>query len=225
MLVHREVDEKYGKRDKAWIKTLRKRATNSVDDTSNESFSSSTDPAFNKAMKERALEKILPSLFDIAEAHESYVVQHGLFEGSGNVDPEVGKEVTWERAPRPDRTAFRKKARYAPSDTSRQPSEQALDTPASGDETEVEDATMTSSFSSVQSPSGEEDVKMITEPSPMHATSHAEYSSSQVVPTTPHQTHFDRSMNGLCLGETVETKMANVEAARFPGMQTNINFR
>ncbi|KAF2639043.1 hypothetical protein P280DRAFT_471032 [Massarina eburnea CBS 473.64] len=176
MLVHRKMDEEHGKRDKAWIKILRKRAVNSVDLTPDDNFSSSTDPTFNKAMKKRALEQILTSLFDVAETHEDYVTQFGLFEGSGRQDPGYGKTMTWEQAPRLDRSMFRKKPRleseleraeHAP--TWRR--ESAYD---SRDEAERYEIVMDehmrmprSSFSSFRSFASDEDTKMVQEATPL----------------------------------------------------------
>ncbi|KAJ4329525.1 hypothetical protein N0V87_010765, partial [Didymella glomerata] len=50
-------------------------------------FSSSKDDTRNEEMKKRALEKILPSIFEVAQTYEDHIMQYELFEGSGNTDP------------------------------------------------------------------------------------------------------------------------------------------
>ncbi|KAF1957367.1 hypothetical protein CC80DRAFT_560571 [Byssothecium circinans] len=215
MLVHRKIDAEHGKRGKAWIKTLRKRAINSVDDTSNDNFSSSADPTFNRAMKERALTKILPSLFDIAEAHEDYVVQYELFEGSGNEDPGEGKEVSWEPVPRPDRS-LRKKARLAPSATPAHQPELTHDSEASGDETEADESMANSTFSSFQSWSNEEDAKSTRAPSP----DPAHYRTPRTTSTIPHAA-FSQNMSRLRLsdGSDAKSTVDDDEAVQYFGMK------
>jgi hypothetical protein len=157
MLIHRRIDEESGKREKAWIKTLRRRTVNTIRDTPDENYSASKEPAFNRHMKQRALKKILPSLFSIAEAHEDYVIQYGLFEGSGNEDPGHARSMSWQKTPRPDRTHSKKRQR--PTRRSTPASRKEPEARDSGDETEVDEfmSIVSSSFCSNHSGRSEED--------------------------------------------------------------------
>jgi hypothetical protein len=168
MLVHRQVDEQCGKRKKPWIPQLRGQAVYIVDSIPTETFSSSKEDFFNDSMKDRALQEILPSLFDIAEAHEDYVTQYELFEGSGNADPLKGKHVTWKRCPRPYRGQPNKRTRHSKAAKSARREEPISED--SGEETEVDDliSVPSTSFSSFQSlaSSCDDDVKAKCERSP-----------------------------------------------------------
>jgi hypothetical protein len=104
MLIHRRIDEEVGKRKyPSWISMLETDALYLISSKDTEHFSSSRGAKYNEAMKKRALEIILPSVFDIAKSHEDYVAQHDLYEGSGNEDPGCGKQVSWQATPRPER--------------------------------------------------------------------------------------------------------------------------
>ncbi|OAG05658.1 uncharacterized protein CC84DRAFT_1259057 [Paraphaeosphaeria sporulosa] len=113
MLVHRLVDEEVGKRKYAsWIDQLQMDAVYLISSKDTEHFSSSKGTKYNEAMKRRALEIILPSIFDVAKSHEDYIAQYDLYEGSGNMDPGCGKQVSWLATPRPDRgLVFKRRAR------------------------------------------------------------------------------------------------------------------
>jgi hypothetical protein len=164
MLMHRQIDEECGKREKAWIKTLRRRTVNTIRDTPDENYSASKELSFNRHMKQRALKKILPSLFSIAEAHEDYVVQYGLFEGSSNDDPGRARTMCWQKTPRPDRTQGKKRSRTTRYSTpARREEPQAED---SGDETEVDEYmdVIGASFSSNQSGGSEKDAPISRTP-------------------------------------------------------------
>jgi len=61
MLVHRQIDEQCGKRNRiSWISELREDAEYCVKSCPTETFSSSKDSEYNGAMKRRALEEIIP---------------------------------------------------------------------------------------------------------------------------------------------------------------------
>jgi hypothetical protein len=136
MLVHRQIDEI--KRKGPWISKLRDVAKFTVQTTSADHFSSSKGAAHSEEMKKRALEQILPSIFEVAQAYEDHIMQYNLIEGSGNKDPGRGRHHTWKPIPRPVRQQQPKRPRR----TAR--SERVQDTvyEASGDETEPDD-TMT----------------------------------------------------------------------------------
>ncbi|KAL5399477.1 hypothetical protein PMIN03_010617 [Paraphaeosphaeria minitans] len=112
MLVHRLVDEEVGKRKYvSWIDQLQMDAVYLISSKDTEHFSSSKGTKYNEAMKRRALEIILPSIFDIAKSHEDYIGQYDLYEGSKNTDPGCGKQVSWLATPRPDRGLVFKRRR------------------------------------------------------------------------------------------------------------------
>ncbi|KAF2623938.1 hypothetical protein BU25DRAFT_461448 [Macroventuria anomochaeta] len=138
MLVHREIDEV--KRKGSWITKLRDVAKFTVQTTSADHFSSSKGAAHSEEMKKRALEQILPSIFDVAQAYEDHIMQYSLFEGSGNADPGRGKHHTWKPIPRPVRRQQPKRPRRTVK--GRPDTVQETICEASGDETEPDD-TMT----------------------------------------------------------------------------------
>jgi hypothetical protein len=219
MLIHRRIDEECGKRKKPWIPQLRSQAVYIVDSIPAETFSSSREDVFNDSMKERALKEILPSLFDIAEAHEDYVTQYELFEGSGNTDPLSGKHITWKRCPRPYRGVSNKRTRYNKAVKSAPQEEPNFE--ESGEETEVDDtmsvpSTAFSSFQSIAN-SCDDDVRVKRERSPSPPLSTIPASNTDMQPpnciSCPSQpvkvepiptTHvaFDQSLNCLHLSDT-----------------------
>lgn len=133
MLVHREIDEI--KRKGPWISKLREVAKFTVQTTSADHFSSSKGAAHSEEMKKRALEQILPSIFEVAQAYEDHIMQYNLIEGSGNKDSGRGRHHTWKPIPRPVRQQQPKRPRRAIR------SERVQETvyEASGDETEPDD--------------------------------------------------------------------------------------
>lgn len=112
MLVHRKIDE-IKRKGGSWISKLRDVAKFTVRTTSADHFSNSKGAIHSEQMKKRALEQILPSIFDVAQAYEDHIMQYSLFEGSGNVDPGRGKHHTWKLIPRPARRAPPKRPRRA----------------------------------------------------------------------------------------------------------------
>lgn len=140
MLVHREIDEI--KRKGPWISKLREVAKFTVKTTSADHFSSSKGAVHSEEMKTRALEQILPSIFEVAQAYEDHIMQYSLFEGSGNVDPGRGKYHTWKHIPRPVRQLQPKRPRRSGRDSPNPMQVQDTICETSGDETEP-DETMT----------------------------------------------------------------------------------
>lgn len=138
MLVHREIDEI--KRKGPWISKLRDVAKFTVQTTSADHFSSSKGAAHSEEMKKRALEQILPSIFEVAQAYEDHIMQYNLIEGSGSKDPGRGRHHTWKPIPRPVRRQQPKRPRRTATGRSDRVQETVYE--ASGDETEPDD-TMT----------------------------------------------------------------------------------
>lgn len=150
MLIHRRIDEQCGKRKKSWVRQLRAQAEYIVDSMPTETFSSSKEDVFNDTMKERALKEILPSLFNVAEAHEDYFTQYELFEGTNNKDPLKGKHITWKRLPRPPR-GYTTRKRHRPSKPAAYTPREEPVSEDSGEETEADNMSASSScFSSFQ---------------------------------------------------------------------------
>ncbi len=135
MLVHREIDE--AKRKDSWISKLQDVAKFTVETTSADHFSSSKGAVHSEQMKKRALEQILPSIFDVGQAYEDHIMQYNLIEGSGNVDPGRGKHHTWKPIPKPARQTPPKRPRKTMGSSLKTVSESIYD--ASGDETEPDD--------------------------------------------------------------------------------------
>nr|GFD57301.1 hypothetical protein [Tanacetum cinerariifolium] len=88
----------------------------------------------------RALEQILPSIFEVAQAYEDHIMQYNLIEGSGNKDPGRGRHHTWKPIPRPIRRQQPKRPRRTA--TGRSDRAQGSIYEGSGDDTEP-DETMT----------------------------------------------------------------------------------
>lgn len=205
MLIHRKIDEV--KRKGPWISKLRDVAKFTVQTTSADHFSSSKGAAHSEEMKRRALEKILPSIFEVAQAYEDHIVQYNLVEGSGNKDPGRGRHHTWKPIPRPIRQQQPKRPRR----TARSDRVQEAVYEASGDETEPDD-TMTSL---ARVPQGLP--QALSSPLPVDAHAIAKVSTPIASgPCTPASiqddcamyrtastpsSSFDQSLHGLHLGE------------------------
>jgi hypothetical protein len=82
-------------------------------------------------MQKRALNNILPNLFEIAALYEDHIALYKLYKGTRRTDPGYGTSVTWHRITRPPCRVARPKRIRTESDIN-----------ASGSETEVDD-TMT----------------------------------------------------------------------------------
>lgn len=205
MLVHRKIDEI--KRKGPWISKLRDVAKFTVQTTSADHFSSSKGTAHSEEMKKRALEQILPSIFEVAQAYEDHIMQYNLIEGSGNKDPCRGRYHTWKPIPRP----IRRQQLKRPRRTARSDRAQEAVHEVSGDETEPDD-TMTS-FAGA--PHGLP--QALSSPFPMNTHALANIPTPTASgPCTPatiqddcamHRTastpnsSFDQSLHGLHLGE------------------------
>lgn len=235
MLVHRCIDEKVGKRRISWIAELKRRAVYCIESTPTDQFSSSKGSGFNEAMKQRARDFILPSLFDVAQSHEDYLAQWDLYEGTDKTDSRHGKHVTWERASRPDRKLTRKRRRKTKPSPSPELAEGRED---SGEETEVDEhmAGMSTATSSFQSNPAKMDVEC--EParavSPVSPGNMAKVSTpirSETMPLqhqhplpmsepmAPSHGSFDQSISRLYLHEEPEREMKQESFAlnQFPG--------
>ncbi|KAH7348123.1 hypothetical protein BKA66DRAFT_516742 [Pyrenochaeta sp. MPI-SDFR-AT-0127] len=224
---HRAIDQV--KRKGSWVAKLRQAAQYAVETTPPEYFSSSKSPTFNVEMRERALELILPTLFDVAQSYEDHLAQYNLYEDTDTVDPGTGRYHTWHAITRPSRqTTQRKRARrnkivQAPTATA------DCDFDESGDETEVDD-TVSNSFlrrrqnharkqarisheannvaasrqqvpeMTANTPTTATTTTAISRPSP--AAAQQDYRSNPPNPSPNNS--FDQSMNGLNLGEGME---------------------
>ena len=186
MLVHRKVDEM--KRKGSWITQLRDFAKFTIQTTSADHFSSSKGTAHSEEMKERAQERILPSIFDVARLYEDHIMQYSLYEGSGNVDLGKGKYHTWKPIPRPARQVQRRKR---PRRVSKRSSDVGRDAlyEASGEETDADD-TMTRLAEGSREPS-----QSFSSPRPITA-------ASQSAAQTPRPIIMsDESLPMLCKGD------------------------
>ena len=186
MLVHRKVDEM--KRKGSWITQLRDFAKFTIQTTSADHFSSSKGTAHSEEMKERAQERILPSIFDVARLYENHIMQYSLYEGSGNVDLGKGIYHTWKPIPRPARQVQRRKRPRRVTRRSSDVGRDALDE-TSGEETEADD-TMTTLAEGSREPS-----QSFSSPRPITA-------ASQSVAQTPRPIIMsDESLPMLCKGD------------------------
>ncbi|KZM19359.1 hypothetical protein ST47_g9560 [Ascochyta rabiei] len=227
MLVHREIDEM--KRKSAWISKLRDVAKFTIQTTSADHFSSSKGAAHSEEMKKRALDQILPSVFDVAQTYEDHIMQYNLFEGSGNADPGRGKYHTWKPIPRPTRRPLTKRPRRAVANNAN--AEQETICEASGDETEPDDTMVrlttmapgpprTGPFPRPLTAQSQAEVQPSRQSTTAQDTCHQEWKVGTAVstsgPCTPTasqddcKTHcaastpnssFDQSLHGLHLGE------------------------
>jgi hypothetical protein len=74
-----------------------------------EQYSSSRNPAFSSAMKRRAEEEILPSLFDVSQSYEDHVNQCSLWTYKDTRKAPQGRTITWQFIPRPSKLLCRAK--------------------------------------------------------------------------------------------------------------------
>jgi hypothetical protein len=109
ILQHRPSATDEVKRQGAWTTRLRQAAEYAVDTTPPELYSSSKDVAFSMKMRERALNSVMPSLFDVAQSYEDYVFQHSLWKRLGDPNIPKGKSHTWHAVPRPTRPQAQRK--------------------------------------------------------------------------------------------------------------------
>ncbi|KAJ4286329.1 hypothetical protein N0V90_013363 [Kalmusia sp. IMI 367209] len=100
MLVHRRVD-RYKSRCESWIELLQEDAEHAINSLDISEFSKSENPDFNLAMKNRAVEEIFPSLFEVAKIYENHVHENNLHGGSGYSESGRGKYIIWFHIRRP----------------------------------------------------------------------------------------------------------------------------
>ncbi|KAF2823748.1 hypothetical protein CC86DRAFT_384303 [Ophiobolus disseminans] len=86
---------------RGWTEKIRSVAQYAVENTPEEHFSSSKNILFSRSMKKRALNSILPSVFEISQSYEDYVQQHALWNYAEKDKLPQGKTVTWQHVPRP----------------------------------------------------------------------------------------------------------------------------
>ncbi|KAG9197384.1 hypothetical protein G6514_001646 [Epicoccum nigrum] len=233
MLVHRKVDEM--KRKGSWITQLRDFAKFTIQTTSADHFSSSKGTAHSEEMKERAQERILPSIFDVAQLYEDHIMQYSLYEGSGNVDLGKGIYHTWRPIPRPARRLqYRKRPRRLTRRGSDVGQEALYE--ASGEETEADENMTTlvegsrESSQSLSSPRPTTAASQIEAQTPrpiimsdesLPMLYNGDESVSASTPCTPASSHgdtkmyratstpnssFDQSLHGLHLEEDLDMK-------------------
>ena len=116
MLQHRDTDVDEVKRRKGWTKIMRTEAEWQVNKTAKGMFSSSKDPGFSESMKARALDQVLPELFDVVQSYEDYVAQNdvGLLNDPNATRPN-GTQHTYLPVPRPKQPLPRKRVRIEPA--------------------------------------------------------------------------------------------------------------
>lgn len=228
MLQHRIIDEP--KRRGSWVAKLRQAAQYAIETTPPEQFSSSKGSGFSELMRERALNEIMPTLFDIAQSYEDHFVQNDLYEGSGNIDPQNGRTCTWQTASRPPRQPLhRKRMRRARANA---PAREESDFDASGDSTEVDDTvsntflrrervrTQKPSRTSKNSANTVGSSRKQTRRTPiLPSGTRTPVSCSRSSISTPN-TSFDRNMSGLYLGADADTDVKSVNHAQFAEQQS-----
>jgi hypothetical protein len=78
ILQHRDSEIDQVKRKSDWTLTMRNEAVYQVTKTAKDLFSASKDPGFNESLKARALDYVLPGMFDIVQSYEDYVAQNDV---------------------------------------------------------------------------------------------------------------------------------------------------
>jgi hypothetical protein len=78
ILQHRDSEMDQVKRERGWTLIMRHEAMYQVTKTAESLFSSSKDPGFNEIMKARALDYVLPEMFDVVQSYEDYVAQNSV---------------------------------------------------------------------------------------------------------------------------------------------------
>lgn len=130
-----------------WIAKLRSMTQFTIDTTPEDQFSSSKNVVFSRLMKERAVDQILPNLFEFAQSYEDYVFQHSLWEYADANMP-LGPTKTWHFIPRPpkqitvrrrDCTTFRRRTRAPQEETNIDASKATSNSDAEAGDTEVDE--------------------------------------------------------------------------------------
>jgi hypothetical protein len=125
----------------SWTTKLEQVANYEIDLTPPEQYSSSRNFEFSKQMKDRAVEEILPSLFEVSRTYEDYVLQHSLWTYEDLSTAPRGQEITWQFVPRPPKQVCnRKRLRATKTQVTPRP-EPVTERPLeeSGDETEIDE--------------------------------------------------------------------------------------
>jgi len=209
LLQHRDIDA--DKRKRSWVAELWHKAKCVVEMTPSDQFSSSKDSDFSKTMQQRALNEILPSLFEIAQKHEDHVrqSQHGM-----------GGEVSWQPLTRPPRQALapRKRQQTAMATTVVRIKS---DVDASADETEVDDTTVPSCpryerdtriFCNSNSPAPRQDAS-----APVPAREPPQLDSLAYSSTATPSTSFGQSNHVLPLGDDMDLDVNGASSAPYHG--------
>jgi hypothetical protein len=112
ILQHRELAIDQVKRDcpGGWIAKLMSTTQFAINNTPEDQFSSSKNIAFSRLMKERAVKRILPSLFGFAQFYENYVFQNKLWEYEEANIP-LGKIMAWRFIPRPPKQTAQRRTK------------------------------------------------------------------------------------------------------------------
>lgn len=144
MQQHRDVAIDQVKRRGSWTNKLRKIAEYAVETASVEQFSSARSAKYSKLMKERAINVILPSLFDVSQSYEDFVFQHNLWQYTKPNDFPRGKAITWQCVPRPPKLQGPRKRPRMPRSASRHQHQRETESvdafqEGSGDDTEVDE--------------------------------------------------------------------------------------
>jgi hypothetical protein len=139
LLQHRMMPVDEFKREMNWTRKLRRIAELEVEMTPSEAYSSSRNLDFSTAMKKRAEEEILPSLFDVSQSYEDHVNQYELWKYKDITKAPKGKSITWHFIPKPPKAPGVRIKRQRPAERKRaQPKQPVVGESRenSGDETE-----------------------------------------------------------------------------------------
>jgi hypothetical protein len=143
LLQHRDSPIDELKRRSPWTVKLRQIAEYNVETTAPEHFSSSKNAIFSRMMKERAVNSILPSLFETSQSYEDFVFQHELWIYNDESAFPRGKAMTWQPVPRPPKQINQRKFKRARKARKlrapREESDADSHGEASGDDTEIDE--------------------------------------------------------------------------------------
>ena len=215
LLQHRPIDAV--KRKRSWVTRLRRTAQYAVETTPSDQFSSSKGSGFSKIMQQRALNEILPSLFEIAQKHEDHVRQS---QDCGNTSIGMGGEVSWQPLTRPPRQALAPRKRQQTGMATTTPRIKS-DVDASADETEVDD-TVTPSC-----PQYEQDIQICRNSNPPASRQDASVPVPAQEPPQPDSlaysctatpsTSFGQSNHALPLADDMDLDVNGASSALYHG--------
>ncbi|KAF2652344.1 hypothetical protein K491DRAFT_719020 [Lophiostoma macrostomum CBS 122681] len=106
LFLHRELDDE-GQPRINWVAKLRESAMFRLKAMATKKFSSSEDLKYNQDMKDRALNVLLPDIFEVAQKYEDHVAQYGI----QDADRIRGPQHSWYAAPKPARRPVVRKSR------------------------------------------------------------------------------------------------------------------